>query len=84
MPSFAKATEGKPPAGQTFDWLFCDLVEEPHHVLRDLVEPWLTRRWCRRFVVNFKFGRVDPIALLRELRAPGSPLTMHAPAALVG
>ena len=83
VPSFAKATEGKPPAGQTFDWLFCDLVEEPHHVLRDLVEPWLTRRWCRRFVVNFKFGRVDPIALFRELRAPGSPLTMHAPAARI-
>ena len=72
-----------PPAGQTFGWLFCDLVDEPHHVLRDLVEPWLTRRWCRRFVVNFKFGRVDPIALFRELRAPGSPLTMHAPAARI-
>jgi 23S rRNA (cytidine2498-2'-O)-methyltransferase len=52
-----------------FDWLLCDLVEEPHHVIQQIVEPWLTRRWCRRFVVNLKFGRVDAIALLRELRA---------------
>ena len=61
----------------TYDWLFCDLVEEPHHVLRDLVAPWLERGWCRRFVVNLKFGRVDPLALLRELRAPESPLARH-------
>jgi 23S rRNA (cytidine2498-2'-O)-methyltransferase len=27
--------------------------------------------------VNLKFGRVDPVALLRELRAPDSPLTKH-------
>jgi 23S rRNA (cytidine2498-2'-O)-methyltransferase len=68
-----------PAAGQPYDWLFCDMVEEPHHVLRDIVEPWLAREWCRRFVVNLKFGRVDAIALLRELRAPGSPFTAHAP-----
>lgn len=62
------------PADATaFDWLFCDLVEEPHHVLRHIVEPWLARRWCRRFVINLKFGRVDAIALLRELRASSSP-----------
>jgi 23S rRNA (cytidine2498-2'-O)-methyltransferase len=72
-----------PAAGEPFNWLFCDLLEEPHQVLQHLVEPWLTRRWCRRFVVNLKFGRVDPIALLRELRAPGSPLTPHAPAARI-
>ncbi|MCC6415913.1 MAG: rRNA methyltransferase, partial [Opitutaceae bacterium] len=61
------------------DWLFCDMVEEPHHVLRHIVEPWLSRGWCRKFVVNLKFGRVDPIALLRELRAPGSVLVRVAP-----
>jgi 23S rRNA (cytidine2498-2'-O)-methyltransferase len=70
-----------PRDGEVFDWLFCDLVEEPHHVLRGLVEPWLARRWCHRFVINLKFGRVDPIALLRELRAPNSPFTQHAPGA---
>lgn len=67
-----------PPAGGSFDWLFCDLVEEPHHVVRHILEPWLARRWCRHFVVNLKFGRVDAIALLRELRAANSPLTTHA------
>ncbi len=54
------------------DWLFCDLVEEPHHVLRGIVGPWLESGWCRRFVVNLKFGRVDPVALLREVRAADS------------
>ncbi len=72
-----------PRSGEVFDWLFCDLVEEPHHVLSDIVGPWLARHWCRRFVVNLKFGRVDPIALLRELRAPGSPLATQAPAARI-
>ena len=61
-----------------FDWLFCDLVEEPHHVIRQIVEPWLSQRWCRRFVINLKFGRVDPIALLRELRDAASPFVRHA------
>ena len=70
----ADAFHFQPAAGEGFDWLFCDLVEEPHHVLRSIVEPWLAHGWCRRFIVNFKVGRVDPIALLRELRAPGSPL----------
>ena len=64
-----------PPAGAGFDWLFCDMVEEPHHVLRHIVDPWLSRDWCRHFVINLKFGRVDPIGLLRELRASGSPLS---------
>lgn len=78
-PSFAKATEGAVHARMGCDWLFCDLVEEPHHVMQHIVEPWLGRGWCRRFVVNLKFGRVDPVALLRELRAPDSPLTRFAP-----
>lgn len=66
------------PASAAVDWLFCDLVEEPHHVLQHIVEPWLARRWCRHFVVNLKLGRVDAIALLRELQAPGSPFATHA------
>ncbi|MBI4623768.1 MAG: rRNA methyltransferase [Verrucomicrobia bacterium] len=73
----------RPSAGETFDWLFCDLLEEPHHVMQQIVGPWLARGWCRRFVVNLKFGRVDPIALLRELRTPGSPLATHAPGACI-
>jgi 23S rRNA (cytidine2498-2'-O)-methyltransferase len=62
-----------PSHGERFDWLFCDLVEEPHHVLQDLVAPWLARGWCRRFVVNLKFGRVDAVKLLAELRGAESP-----------
>jgi 23S rRNA (cytidine2498-2'-O)-methyltransferase len=68
----------RPTEGNRFDWLFCDLVEDPHHVLQNIVTPWLVRRWCRAFVVNLKFGRVDAIALLRELRAAGSPFVVHA------
>jgi 23S rRNA (cytidine2498-2'-O)-methyltransferase len=51
------------------DWLFCDLVEAPRHVLENILLPWLDRRWCRRYIVNLKFGRVDPVALLEEVRA---------------
>jgi len=73
----------RPAAGQRYDWLFCDLVEEPHHVLQGIVEPWLGGRRCRRFVVVLKYGRTDPPALLRELRAPASPLARHAPGATI-
>lgn len=73
----------RPRDGQRFDWLFCDLVEEPHHVLRDIVEPWLGERRCDRFVVVLKYGRTDPPALLRELRAPSSPLVRHAPGTVI-
>jgi 23S rRNA (cytidine2498-2'-O)-methyltransferase len=61
----------------TFDWLFCDMLEDPHKVLRSVAGPWLSGGWCRRFVVNLKFGRVDPIALLAELRAADSPFAKH-------
>ena len=66
-----------PREGETFDWLFCDLLEEPHHVLQHIVTPWLAHGWCRRFVVNLKFGRVDAVALLRELRASDSAFASH-------
>ena len=66
-----------------YDWMFCDLLEEPHHVMKNLVEPWLARGWCRRFVFNLKFGHVDSVALLRELHAADSPLSRYAPGFLV-
>ncbi|EIP98059.1 putative SAM-dependent methyltransferase [Opitutaceae bacterium TAV1] len=66
-------------AGGVADWMFCDLVEEPHHVMRNLVAPWLEGRWCRRFVVILKFGRTDPVALLRELHGPDSVFSRCAP-----
>jgi 23S rRNA (cytidine2498-2'-O)-methyltransferase len=57
----------RPAEGERFDWLFCDLVEEPHHVL-DLLHRWVAEKWCRRFVVNLKFGRTDAVALLETVR----------------
>ncbi|MFZ5497322.1 MAG: SAM-dependent methyltransferase [Verrucomicrobiota bacterium] len=68
----------RPADGEAFDWLFCDLVEEPHHVMQNIVAPWLAGGWCRRFVINLKFGHVDPLALLREVRAARSPFARHA------
>jgi len=47
-------------------------------VVRHLVTPWLEGRWCRRFVVNVKLGRVDAVAWLRELRAEGSVFSRSA------
>ena len=67
-----------PPAGVSYDWLFCDLVEEPHHVMQNIVTPWLVNGWCRRFVINLKFGHVDSLALLGELRAGDSAFARHA------
>ena len=52
------------------DWLFCDLVEDPYHVLGDILEHWVERRWCRAFVVNLKCGRTDVSRLLGRLKAP--------------
>jgi len=68
-----------PLPGVTYDWLFCDMVEEPHNVLRNIIDPWLAHGWCRRFVINLKFGRVDPLVFMRELRAPDSVLMTRAP-----
>ena len=68
----------QPAPGVVHDWLFCDLVEEPHHVMQNLVAPWLANGWCRRFVINLKFGHVDALSLLKELRAPESLFAKHA------
>jgi 23S rRNA (cytidine2498-2'-O)-methyltransferase len=75
----ADAYGHRPGPGERADWMFCDLVDDPHHVLRNLITPWLEQRWCRRFVVILKFGRVDALALLREVRAPDSVFTRLAP-----
>jgi len=58
----------RPDAGTACDWLFCDMVDDPHEVLRAIVEPWIAQRWCRRFVINLKFGRADAVAVLDEVR----------------
>jgi 23S rRNA (cytidine2498-2'-O)-methyltransferase len=50
---------------QPVDWLFCDMVEDPERIVA-LVDRWLKEGWCKRLVVNLKFGRTDPVALLRR------------------
>ncbi|RPI77669.1 MAG: rRNA methyltransferase [Desulfobacteraceae bacterium] len=60
------AFDFKPSPKTKTDWLFCDLVEEPHHVLR-MIKHWLTILGCRYFIVNLKFGRSDPIQLLSQI-----------------
>lgn len=57
----------RPAPGEHFDWLFCDLVEDPHQVL-DLMHRWVSEKWCKKFVVNLKFGRTDAVALLDIVR----------------
>ncbi|HLP03101.1 MAG TPA: SAM-dependent methyltransferase [Opitutaceae bacterium] len=64
----------RPAAGERYDWLFCDMVEDPRRVL-DLVAQWTHGRWCRHFVVNLKFGHADALALLDQVRhSSESPL----------
>jgi 23S rRNA (cytidine2498-2'-O)-methyltransferase len=58
---------------EVVDWLFCDLVDEPHHVWR-LIQQWLENGRCRAFVMNLKFGRADPHELLERVRDPISGL----------
>jgi 23S rRNA (cytidine2498-2'-O)-methyltransferase len=55
------------------DWLFCDMVEDPERIVV-LVQRWLKEGRCRRFVVNLKFARKDPLALLRLVDAELRPL----------
>lgn len=52
----------------TCDWLFCDMIEDPERVL-ELLNRWVAAGACRRFIVNLKFGRTDPLPLLRKARA---------------
>ncbi len=61
----------KPHRNKKFDWLFCDIVEHPKQVL-NLLQKWLENRWCRNFIVNLKFGYVDPILLLKDINGENS------------
>jgi len=65
-----------PRAGGKADWLFCDMIENPYRVM-ELVQRWLAHGWCRRFVVNLKYGHVDPVALIEKVRNPRTGLGRH-------
>lgn len=51
----------------TVDWFFCDMVEDPERVIA-LTNLWLAQGWCKRLVVNLKFGRHDPLRLLDAIQ----------------
>lgn len=67
-----------PPSGSVFEWMFCDLVEDPRRVVANLVHSWLRHGWCRRFVIVLKFGRTDALRLLHEVRAADSPFSLYS------
>jgi len=69
----ADAFRHAPAPGAIYDWLFCDVVDDPDKILA-LLENWVAQRWCRRFIVNLKFGRTDPLPLLRRATASGESL----------
>lgn len=58
------------------DWLFCDILEKPEAVL-GLLDKWLSRNWCRFFIVNLKCGRANPILLLQGIRDPHSGIASY-------
>ncbi|MBI5883751.1 MAG: rRNA methyltransferase [Elusimicrobia bacterium] len=55
------------------DWLFCDLLEDPRRTL-GLLSHWVKKGWCRMLVANLKFGRNDPLPLLRQALSPREEL----------
>lgn len=63
----------RPEAATPVDWLYCDMVDDPQEVLRAIVEPWIGQHWCRRFIINLKFGRADAVALLADVRRRLAP-----------
>ncbi len=49
------------------DWLLCDVIAFPQRS-GALLETWLQRRWCRRFVVTIKFRGVDDYPRLEPIK----------------
>jgi 23S rRNA (cytidine2498-2'-O)-methyltransferase len=72
----ADALKYRPDEGKTVDWLLCDVLEQPDIIL-DILQKWLSQRWCRRFVVNLKVGRLDPIMVLKRIRDPKNGLPQY-------
>ena len=61
------------PKRKGFDWLFCDMVEDPSRVL-ELLQRWISQKWCTHFVVNLKYGHTDPMLLLKRIYSPNHGL----------
>lgn len=63
----ADALTYRPDRDLPVDWLLCDVLEDPDVILV-LLRQWLGQKWCRRFVVNLKVGRLDPVMLIKRVR----------------
>jgi len=61
---------------QPADWLLCDILDKPEVVL-ELLDEWLSHKWCRRFIVNLKIGQNDPILLLKKIKNPRKGIASH-------
>lgn len=48
------------------DWLFCDIIEKPEIIL-EVIHKWLKNGWCKKFIVNLKIGRSDPIGIIKKI-----------------
>ena len=66
----------QPQRNESVDWLLGDLLAHPDFAL-DMVCTWLKNKWCRRFVINLKVGRWDPIDVLKKIHDGDKGLTRH-------
>lgn len=55
------------------DWLFCDITGKPEIIL-PVIRKWLKHGWCRKFIVNLKIGRCDPLEIIRKINDPDTGL----------
>ena len=50
------------------DWLLCDVIAFPQRNI-ELLETWLSRGWCERFVITLKFKGQDEYERLEQCKA---------------
>lgn len=55
------------------DWLFCDITAKPEIIL-PVIHKWLKHGWCRKFIVNLKIGRCDPLEIIKKINDPDTGL----------
>ncbi|MBU1108675.1 MAG: hypothetical protein KKB51_18510 [Candidatus Riflebacteria bacterium] len=51
---------------KTVDWLFCDMIVKPMATI-GLLDRWLEKKACRKFVVNVKFRGKQPASILAAI-----------------
>lgn len=54
-----------------FDFLFCDIIEQPK-IIQSMLQKWIENKWCDKFIVNLKFGRTNPVELIKEINDKNS------------